>query len=232
MARLWRLEAETSCVEVFVDEASEFRHRVGGASSRLGLIPIRGVSPIHLVMTLDLTDPRVPFPQPGVSELPLFFPFEYDGSRLSYRIVDDNSIEITEQPERDAVVGFPFEDYPRIFPCIPIALSQRIRIDEYFKDSFIQAQWEDELNCAASERRAIDDIDRIALIEGLMQGPPRTLCRNPACDRQPMSLLTVLRGDLISGFNFWSNDDYGPDVDVTYEYCPGCYTIHTQNQCG
>jgi hypothetical protein len=231
MARLWHLNKDTSCFEILIDQRSEFRHRFGGEPSHSGIIPARGGAPVHHVMTFDLSDRRVPFAQPGVSELPLFHPFQYDGSSLSYRVLDDKTIDIVQQPGRDFVDDFPFERYPRVFPQLPVSLSERIGIYQYFKDEFLQEQWEEELERASREMRVPDDVDRIALVEGLMQGPPRSVCAAPRCDRQPMTLLTVLRGDLIAGFHFWSDNEFGPEVDITYEYCPKCYLIHTENQC-
>ena len=232
MARLWSYGANTTCHELIIDRSSAFRHRVGGPSSVSGTIPSQGPAPIHHVMTLDLADSRVPFAQPGLRELPLFHPFQYDGSNLSYRVLNDTSIEIVKQPARGFSESFPYESYPSVFPLFSIALSDRIEISKYFLDPFLKKQGKSELKQAKSEGRILEDIDRIALIEGLMQGPPNTNCTNPACDKEPMKLITVLHGDLIPGVHFWSNDEYGPEVDVTFEYCPKCFTIHTQNQCG
>jgi hypothetical protein len=231
MAKLWDLSENASSYEILIDRRSDFRHRFGGQPSHSGIIPARGKAPIHLVMTFDLSDGRVPFAQPSVNELPLFYPFQYNGSGLSYQVLDDSAVEIIEQPGRDFLDDFPFEDYPQIFQQLPISLSDRISIDQYFEDDFLQQRWEEELTRAAEEARVPDEVDRIALVEGLMQGPPRSVCPTPACDQQPMKLLTVLRGDLISGFHFWSVDKYGPEVDITYEYCPNCFVIHTENQC-
>ena len=231
MARIWDLTEDTSCYEILVDRRSDFRHRFGGEPSHSGIIPARGKTPIHLVMTFDLSDRRVPFAQPGVSELPLFYSFQYDGSGLTYRVVDDDAVEIVQQPSRDFEDDFPYEGYPPFFPQLPISLSERIGIDQYFEDDFLQQQWREELERATTGAWVLDDVDRISLVEGLMQGPPRSVCPAPGCDKQPMKLLTVLRGDLIAGFHFWSDEEFGPWVDITYEYCPNCFVIHTEQQC-
>lgn len=232
MSRLWSTTTGLSCVSMMVGVVSKYKHRVGGLSAWSGQVPAGGTKPIHLIMTLDLSDPSVPFSQPGIRELPLFHPFVYDGSRISYRVVGEHAIEIVKQPERNATDNFPFENYPDSFPSQPVALSEPISMEECFNEDSIRADWEAELEQAVSENRVLDDNDKIAFLEGLMQGPPRTICRTPDCNGQAMKLLTVIRGDFIEGFNFWSDSDYGPDVAITYEYCPNCYLIHTENQCG
>lgn len=232
MSRLWNTTNGLSCVSMMVGVVSKYKHRVGGLSAWSGRVPAGGTKPIHLIMTLDLSDPSIPFSQPGVRELPLFHPFAYDGSRISYRVVGERAIEIVKQPDRKAADNFPFENYPESFPCYPVALSEPIAMEEYLNEDLTGADWEAELEQAAAENRVLDAHDKIAFLEGLMQGSPRTICRTPECNGQTMKLLTVIRGDLIEGFNFWSDSDYGPDVVVTYEYCPNCYLIHTENQCG
>lgn len=232
MSRLWNTTNGLSCVSMMVGVVSKYKHRVGGLSSRSGQTPSGGSKPIHLVLTLDLSDPCVPFSQPGIRELPLLHPFVYDGSRIAYRVIGDHAIDIVKQPERNAADNFPFENYPDSFAELPLALSEPISMEEYFGEDVANEDWEAELEQAASENRVLDDLDKIAFFEGLMQGPPRTNCLTPECKGQAMKLLTVIRGDFIEGFNFWSDSDYGPDVSVTYEYCPNCYLLHTENQCG
>lgn len=231
MARLWNASDTTSCCEILANQQSSFRHRFGGEPSHSGIVPARGQAPIHLVVTFDLADERVPFAQPGVVELPLFYPFQYDGSSMSYRVLNDSAIEIVEPPNRKFTPSFPFDGYPQIFPPLPFSLANPIAIDELFHDDFLRERWQEELKDAAKHQRTPDDVDRIAIVECLMQGPPRSTCPNPACNQQSLKLLTVLRGDVLPGFHFWSNDEFGPEVDVTFEYCPQCFLIHTENQC-
>jgi len=229
MARIWTGDA--CCYELLDGQASQFRHRIGGSSSFTGTTPAGGRLPVHHVMTLDLVDCRIPFQNSVSGELPLFYPFQY-GSSFSYRLVDSGRIEITQQPNGQFTEDFPYANYPAIFPESRISLSERIEITQFFADPLLKKEWQKEVKHAASEGRMLTDIDRIAFLEGLMQGPPSTICQNITCDNQSMTLLTVLRADTVPGFDFWSDDPYGPDVLITYEYCPNCFTIHTQNQCG
>ena len=231
MPRLWDLTDRPSCYEFFVNQPSDFQHCFGGKPSYSGIIPERGNQAIHLLFTFDLGDPRVPFRQPSVSRLPLFYPFQYDGSSMWYRVCNDESIEITRQPERDFSDDFPFDGYPESFEQMPVSISSRIGIDSYFEDDFLRQCWEEDLETASKMGEKLDDLDRISVVEGLMQGTPRSICIDPKCQNQKMLLLTVLRGNLIDGMHLWSDEEIGPEVDITYEYCPTCFVIYTENQC-
>lgn len=228
MARLWDLRKNATCCEIIVGRRSAYRHRFGGKPTYSGLVPACGGPPIHLLFTFDLSDPKVPFTQPNCPDLPLLYPFEYDGSRFAYKLDGPHGIVIVQQPARVYTPGFPYDEYPEHFPHYPVSLSDHVGINRYFEDPFLC----EELVHATSESQKLDDVDRVSLIEGLMQGPPRTACPSPNCNGRPMMLLTILRGDLIDGMNFWSDSEWGPDVDITYEVCPNCNVIYAENQCG
>ncbi len=182
-------------------------------------------------MTLDLRDDRVPFKQPNLRELPLFFPFQYNGGGFTYRVVDDQTVEITTQPKDEFTDDFPYANYPNTFVELPIELSAAVEMDRYWEIEFLREQRQRAIEEAKRFSRIFDKLDQVAVIEGLMQETPRWICGEPACNMQPMNLLTVLRGDLFDGFHFWCNTAFGPDVDIIYEYCPRCFAIKTDQQC-
>jgi len=52
-------------------------------------------------------------------------------------------------------------------------------MEEYFDDDFIRDDWDEELEQAVSENRESGDSDKIALVEGLMQGAPSPFVEIP-----------------------------------------------------
>ena len=63
--------------ELLMGNPSGYRHRFGGVPVHSGIIPGGCQTPVHLLCTLDLADPRISLPIRHVSLLPLFFGFQY-----------------------------------------------------------------------------------------------------------------------------------------------------------
>ena len=63
--------------------------------------------------------------QPTAPAVPLFYGMQYDGCVLSYRVLKSSLCEIVELDPRDADADYPYPDYPRLLPYIPLRLAKR-----------------------------------------------------------------------------------------------------------
>lgn len=107
-------------------------HIFGGPPCHHGATPKNTSVPLHMLLSLDLTDSRLPFRSDTLKFLPLYYPLKYGsgGSSVQYRIVSDERIEIIylSDPEPD-----PEERaYVKIesFPEVPYSIGKAIPNDD------------------------------------------------------------------------------------------------------
>jgi hypothetical protein len=91
--------------------AGSFRHGFGYTRE----IEIRGSSlpplQVHLVLDLDLADPRLSVKVPDLARLPLLHPFRHDGGAMKYRVISDDIVEILEM-RGELTDEWPYANYP------------------------------------------------------------------------------------------------------------------------
>jgi hypothetical protein len=83
------------------------RHVFGGRAFHRGSIPQGSTVPLHLLLTLDLSDPKCPFGGSGrLTKLPFYYPLKYGtgGSSVQYEVLSDEEIRIVyiDPPEADS----------------------------------------------------------------------------------------------------------------------------------
>ena len=92
---------------------------------------------------LDLTDPKLALKIPGVRWLALYNAFQYDSSKIQYRIVSDSEVQIVYQERMHYTPDFPYEHFPEHLPLLraPIRNAMPISIDsaDQLRNSNFQA---------------------------------------------------------------------------------------------
>ena len=78
---------------------------------------------LHHILTLH-ADVIPSLAYPG-SEVPLFYGMQYDGCVLSYRVLKSYHCKIVKLDPREAEADYPYPDYPRLLPYIPLRLARR-----------------------------------------------------------------------------------------------------------
>lgn len=71
-------------------------HIFGGPANHVGIIPPKTDIPIHLLLTLDLQDKKIPFSSDNLRYLPLYYPLKYGlgGASMQYEVLSDSKIRI------------------------------------------------------------------------------------------------------------------------------------------
>jgi len=85
-----------------------------------------GPEPLHHILTLAgaVIPALVDY---HVFSLPLFYGLRYDACSLTYRMPERSVCEITKLQPRRSSADWPYRDYPRLLPYIPLRLSRRTR---------------------------------------------------------------------------------------------------------
>ena len=87
---------EGSACHIVVGEPGIYEHRFGGPLELVVADFPDEQRPLHRVLTLDLTDPRLEIRVPSVRLLPLLYGFVFDGCELRYQILSDKEVQVLE----------------------------------------------------------------------------------------------------------------------------------------
>lgn len=113
--------ADGSLLETSIGIQGVFHHSFGH-SREIQVINGLGKPVVaHLILDLDLADPRLSLVIPGLSRLPLLHPFRHDGGMMKYRLISDDLIEILEI-RGELSEDWPYADYPERFAVVPFDL--------------------------------------------------------------------------------------------------------------
>lgn len=208
-------------VPIVEDTTGRFDHRFGGAPRHTGVVPDGCAHPMHLIFSLDLTDPRFPLPIEGIRRLPLYFPLQYNDSAVRYYVRSDDEIEIVWIGETEWMSDFPAEGYPPTLPEVPVSLDSPRPLRLHGRDADCYRE-------ACEDRETSPDaLDFVEWACGLAQGAPRNRCVHPACGEQEMTLFAIVPNDDIYGMDlYWCE----ADGRFTYEICPRCHMIYAEAQ--
>lgn len=167
--------------------ADDGMHRFGGPASCHGVVPPGTDVPVQHVVSLELADPLVPIEkEPGVTRLPLFYPFKYGcgGPDMQYAVRSDDEIEILylsdpTPDERD-------EQYIQVdvLPTAKMALTpltyEQARILGFMAaDAHFQPNDDDRdiLN-----QLDINNLVQVGGFHPRIPNAPDTICHNPKCE--------------------------------------------------
>lgn len=106
-------------------------HSFGGKADHQGSLPKGTTVPLHIIIDLNLNDPKCPLKIEGLNRLPLYYPLKYDtgGAAIQYKVLSDDEIEIifmsNEQPDGD-------DAYVQVesFPELKMSFESSIESDE------------------------------------------------------------------------------------------------------
>jgi hypothetical protein len=226
-----------------------FHHRFGGPARHQGVIPPGYELPLHLLYTFDTTDPAFPIQVPGIRYLPLYYSFPYNAGACGYRVKSETEIEVLYMETKQVEKDFPYANYPSEFPerrvCLaPISYEQHKTLVFYLE----------------AEKKALSEMDRKLILEEfrypftqlggihrMWQGIPDVACPNPLCENSRftcfMQVFAVVWNQPFKGVFLWETppekvykwqkiDDHDfCDVQVIFQVCPKCGSIHACNRC-
>jgi len=185
-----------------VGKKGPYAHTFGHDPKLQGLIPPGGQLPAHLLLSLDMTDPRLSFLNMSVGPvLRLVHPYRCsEGQTFAYRIGAAGIVFTPAGFDRTA----PTEDYPVQLPSMPVDL-EAVTIDPN--------DWN-------------TDKIFIAHDQPTPQGIPECNCE--ACNG-PAHLFAVVPSTPLPDLELWG--DSGKGVTANFLYCSACMAINTHNDC-
>jgi hypothetical protein len=236
-----------------------FRHSFGGPPRHEGAVPPRRRRPLHLVYSLDLSDPRVGVTIPGIRLLPLYHGFAYQDGDVGYQVLADDRIRVFRLGSRRGRRNSPDKNYPLPeFPRVAVSVEETVfdPSDPEAAAAFIGVFGVDRVpertrpklrKLLARWYRRQED-----LFEGPDEGPPETLeelaqlfdfpfqqgrpdspCPDPRCENHgkagSMRVLALVGSSPVPGVALWGES--GEGVQLIFEICPLCRAICTSNQC-
>jgi hypothetical protein len=99
---------------VWLDEEAG-SHIFGGPPLHRGTVPPGCRRSMHLLFQLDLSDEDISLRLPGVSKLPLYYPFFHCG-KVGYRVVSDKEISVLTRGHWERDSADPAPDIPAQLP--------------------------------------------------------------------------------------------------------------------
>ncbi|GDY21705.1 hypothetical protein LBMAG56_30520 [Verrucomicrobiota bacterium] len=215
-----------------------FRHVFGGPAKHKGVTPKGCKQPLHHLYTFDTADPAFPVQIPGIRFLPLYYSFPYNAGACGYRIKTETEIEVlymeTKKVERD----FPYPDYPSQFPKLrvhlaPISYEQHKSL-VFYLEAGIEALSDADRKFIAKDCRY--PFTQLGGIHRMWQDIPEVACPNPLCEYSKyecfMDVFAVVWNEPHPGIFLWDRETAaGCDVQVIFQICPKCYSIHACNRC-
>lgn len=209
----------------------------------------RSPIPLHVVLTLDLSDARLGLQLPGIKRLPLCYGFRFGGEPTAYRMQTQNKAELL-RPNRPKVdPEFPYADYPDAFPRVPMRLAElefdptnpeKLPLAGVFGPAALTKAQQKAVLRNLKKSGLLDELEDeglspTELIEAFatrfVQGKPPGDCPNPKCTNYAhegrMNVFALIDDPLLSGF-LWG--DYGWGVQLIFEICPKCFAVNASNQ--
>ena len=108
--------------QTLIGQSGQFNHCFGGENDLQIIDFPAGQQPLHRVISLDLTDPRLNISIQGVTQLPLLYGLVYDGCEMTYEVLSNNSIRMIELSPSTSSDGWPYPDYPLFFQSVNLEI--------------------------------------------------------------------------------------------------------------
>lgn len=234
---------------------SKYGHTFGGSIAHDGAARQRCLDrQLHLLHRINLDDPLMGAAIPGVQWLPLYYCFDFRVNELGYRLSSDDDIEVffwPDEPNVSAVEGFPDDDYPMEFPRCSIqldwspydptdrkeaySLGAVFGIDKLSQDDrrWVLEQEAEQFEMANGYRPDTEEELLEALSFPFAQARPNSACPNPACSNHSthgnLSVLALMPAEPVPDVQTFGS--WGGGVQLIFELCPECHTVHVSNQC-
>jgi hypothetical protein len=216
-----------------------FRHVFGGKPNHKGITPKGCSLPLHLLYTFDTADPAFPLQIPGIRSLPLYYCFPYNAGACGYRVKSDTEIEVLYMETKSVEQDFPYTNYPSVFPerpvrLVPISYDHHKSLVFYFETDDKNALSDADKHLIFQEYQY--PFTQLGGIHRMSQGVPNVACPNPSCEykdyRGAMDVFAVVWNQPHSGVFLWDDETADDcDVQVIFQICRKCYSIHACNRC-
>jgi hypothetical protein len=227
-----------------------FRHVFGGRGRHNGTTPQDCKTPLHLLYTFDTSDPAFPLQIPGIRHLPLYYSFPYNAGACGYRVKSETEIEVIYMETKEIEPDFPYENYPSEFPERNVRLAP-ISYEEH-KSLIFYLQTDDKEILSDADRNLIfGEFDypftQVGGIHRMWQDVPDVQCPNKSCEnsrfRNCLKVFAVVWNRPHEGVFLWEkpskarykwdkdNDGHNDDIQVVFQFCPKCFSIHACNRC-
>jgi hypothetical protein len=223
----------------------------GGSANYVGLFPVKGEPPLHLLFRLNTEDPAVGVTLPRARWLPLLCAIRYGACDLGYRVVSDEKVKVLYQAESRAWAGFPYDDYPEQLKARPVAFEEGSYDPGSVRDALLYAGV---FGYGALSPRQYGRLVRYVekkdlpemfgwesaeayLQEGnglpFAQGRPEDDCPNPSCAnhgrKASLRPFAIFQEEQKQVRKLWGR--YAENLQLIYQVCPKCAAIRTGNQC-
>lgn len=158
---------------------------------------------------------------------------------MVYRVLSEDQVQIlslNDDEPTEWLSDFPFENYPEVFPEIPV-------IAEPVPDTTIAKinRLIDEDGCAEDCSVGTELLfPRVGGRHEMQQGFPEWRCPTvrceygDACTDEGKETFAVIWEIPIPNFNFWTENkvqDYWGECQIIFSRCVGCGVIHSCNRC-
>ena len=202
--------AKSKCFPLSIDKNG--KHIFGGLQKHNGVLPDDSNVPVHLLLTIDLSDTNIPVNSTNLKFLPLYYPLKYGlgGPSMQYEVVSDTEINII-------YLSDPKPDDPD---------SAYVKVDAF-----------PEINYMAQSPVDENDLDWFTITIGgnATLDHESDRCENPNCPNYHTNTNTELIA-AIPPIPIAGHDEIWWDFDGAYMIfyfwlCRGCNTIITCNRC-
>ncbi len=202
-------------------------HQFGGKPP-IRYTGIKPPAPIHHLLTLDTHDRRSPLMFDGIRYVPLVYPLAYSsgGGSISYQVVDDHAIKITQLSEfrPDAAPYFVLDSLPeRRASLTPLSYAERRILGSDVRDRSFLDRWR-------MRRLWSGECFRVSgMLEydsGMGRCPTNSTAEQRDCDAWRFAYFPASK---IPFGDIWH--EYSSDVWFCFSLCFDCGTIYAFNEC-
>ena len=230
-----------------------FKHSFGGDAGTHGFGFNDIIAPLHLIYLFDTSDPLWPIPTKRTC-FPLFCGFAFGGVDIAYR-VHRREIELVLPKNPTVDLNFPYPEYPSTFPERQVSLTRQpynprdaehaLWNSAFFGLSHVPVATLKRVAAIIDEFGHWDDVDLGEMTREqylrenpssmpLMQGIPDTACVYRECQRYGKRDAMKIIASHVEGLPdlnetaLWG--DVGEMIQLIFQMCFTCGTIHVSNQ--
>jgi hypothetical protein len=243
-----------------IGEQSNYGHLQGGPRSHSGADCPTCRRALIRLWQFDCHDPR--FVVVGTDDtkafgslaaLPLYYCWTC-GSELTYRIINDDSIDVLQSQGGNPSDDFPYADYPDAYPEMPLRLYRPDDLPKLVRKHIVE-ELDDPI--PDDEKQALSDFfgrpvrstlgdlwwHQFGGEPWLVQGDEEIACPNPECehhsDGETMKIIAAICNDPLGGLPMIESIEtveangrhFNHWVQVVFHICPLCLTVQAGNRC-
>jgi hypothetical protein len=239
---------------VYLREDATPTHVFGGPPLHRGVVPPGCKRPMHLLFEFDLSDEELGLRIPGVTRLPLYYPFFHWTEAVGYRVVSETEIKVLtrghqerdpDDPESPASAQLPFRSaevfdpgfdlldpefalsYTGIFPLDSLSKQDQKRMCAAMKQRYHELT-------GLEPPRSVAELVYYFGSWPFWQGRPQDPCPDPTCPNHTvegsMHVLLLMRETRL-GAGVQLFDGYGRYTRIIFLICPRCHALIATNEC-